>query len=140
MRALLAAVLVAGCTGRPSVTSCAADLQGVWVGSARWMILDQGPASVEVYPLFVDGGSSRDVIAAPRVIDLHREGTGLAGTIEKRFMHGADACDAHVPVHVTSCADDRLEVVLAEVSAPLAITPCSWPPPAPPQVEHWHRE
>lgn len=139
---VIPAALLAACEHRSRVTSCQSDLQGVWrtETAARWMILDLGPASLEVYPLFTDGGSSHGVIAAPRVIDLHREGGGLAGTITKRFIHGADPCEAHASVEVTSCADDTLEVELGDVGQPQTMTPCTWPPTGPSHVEHWRHE
>jgi hypothetical protein len=141
---LVVAMCCVACDHRAHVTSCQADLHGVWIapGNARWMILDQGPDWLEVYPLFPDGDSARPeiVVAAPRVIDLHPDGTGLAGTIAKRYMQRADSCEARVPVQVTSCADDTLEVALPDVHAPLSFAPCVWPPPSPRHVEHWHRE
>ena len=137
-----ASSLVPACDRRRHVTSCDSDLHGVWVAShdSQWMILDQSPASLEIYPLFADADAPPDIVAAPRVIDLHRDSTGLAGTLKKRYMQRAESCEAHVAVHVMSCADDTLEVELADVRVPLAITPCTWPAPAPSRVERWRRE
>ena len=137
---LLAVLLIAGCDHRPHVTNCDDDLHGVWVGSDRWMILDEHEA-IEAYPLFIDNDSGNpDVIAAPRVIDLHRDGGALAGELERRYMHRADECVTHVPVHVTACKDDTLDIVFSDVPYPLTLAPCSWPQPPSSRVEHWRRE
>jgi hypothetical protein len=143
MKLALAAMVLVACDHRPHVESCESDLHGVWIAPSetRWMLLDEGPASLEVYPLFADGDSGKlEIIAAPRVIDLHREGTGLEGIVKRRYMHGADACEAHAAVHVTSCKADALEVVLADAPPPLTFAPCTWPPPAPSRAERWRRE
>jgi hypothetical protein len=142
---IAAAVLVAACDRRPPVTSCADDLHGVWVapGDARWMMLDNGP-TLEAYPMFPDATPDRlaapELVVAPRVLDLARDSRGtLAGDLKRRYMRRADTCDARVPVHVTACKDDTLELVLADVVAPVTLGPCSWPAPQPSRVERWRR-
>jgi hypothetical protein len=55
-------------------------------------------------------------------------------------MQRAARCDAHVPVHVTRCAGDTLELVLADPSPPLGFEPCTWPQPGPSRVERWRRD
>jgi hypothetical protein len=112
---------------------------------ARWMVLDDG-ATLEAYPLFPDGGEPGDLVAAPRVIDLERPADlragngGLAGTLRRRYMRRAERCDAQVPVHVTRCAGDGLELVLADPSPPLGFAPCTWSGPGPSRVVRWRRD
>ena len=134
----LACAAPVACDRRPAVTSCDDNLDGVWVtpAHAHWMMLDHG-ATLEAYPMF-DDGSAGESMGAPRAIDLTR-GDKLAGEIKRRFMRGADLCDAHAPIHVAKCKDDALEVVLADVVAPIAYAPCEWPQPAPSRVEWWKR-
>jgi hypothetical protein len=55
-------------------------------------------------------------------------------------MQRAQRCDARVPVHVTRCAGDSLELVLADPAPPLGFAPCAWPGPGPSRVERWRRE
>jgi len=103
-----------------------------------------------------------DVVVAPRVIDWKRgaaapgstasdpqhgaarpvaAGTAaIAGTLRRRYMRRAERCEAHVPVHVTSCAGDTLELVLADPSPPIEYTPCTWSHPGPSRVVRWRRE
>jgi hypothetical protein len=71
---------------------------------------------------------------------LRAPGDGLTGTLHRRYMQRADSCDARVPVHVTRCAGDTLELVLADPSPPLGFAPCTWPRPAASRVVRWHRE
>jgi hypothetical protein len=138
--ALLVAICGAAC-GRAHVATCADDLGGAWTSNdgRRWMILDER-ATLEVFPIFTDTEAPDGVVAAPRVIDLARAGAVLAGTLHRRYERRADACDARVPVHVTACADDRLELVVAEPSPPLQFAPCEWPSPAPAAVLRWTRD
>jgi hypothetical protein len=130
MKLALAALLVA--CNRPLVTSCDDSLYGVWVtpDHAKWMMLDNG-ATLEAYPMFDDG-------IPPRLIDLAR-GDKLAGEIKRRYMRGADTCEARAPIRIAKCKDDALEVVLADVQQPLDFAPCSWPRPSPSRAEWWHR-
>jgi hypothetical protein len=133
---------VAACHHAAHVETCSDDLGGAWTGSdgRRWMIIDE-KATLEVFPIFTDtAGAPADVIAAPRVIDLTRTGTLVAGTLHRRYERRADACDAHVPVHVTACKDDQLELVVAEPAAPVTFAPCTWPAPSPAAVARWHRD
>ena len=107
-------------------------------------------------------GQPADVVVAPRVIDWKRgaappgstasdlqhgaarpvaAGTAaIAGTLRRRYMRRAERCEAHVPVHVTSCAGDTLELVLADPSPPIAYAPCTWPHPGPSRLVRWRRE
>jgi len=167
-RAVVLAVVA--CSRRAPLASCEDDLGGVYLADAeRWMLLDHGE-TLEAYPLFPDGAAAapegappagRDrVIVAPRAIDLTRGAAAsagpsagevppagppatsppLAGTLRRRYMQRALACEAHVPVHVTRCAGDTLELVLANPSPPLAYAPCTWSRPGPSRVVRWRRE
>jgi hypothetical protein len=107
--------------------------------------------------------AARALEVAPRVIDLTRRsgrtsaappasepsrsgdgapdpGPGLAGTVHRRYLAGVASCEARVPVHVSRCADDSLDLVLADPSPPLGFTPCTWPRPAQSRRVRWHRE
>ena len=64
----------------------------------------------------------------------------LTGTLRRRYMRRAERCDAHVPVHITRCAGDTLELVLADPSPPLVYAPCTWSRPGPSRVVRLHRE
>ena len=165
-RAALAAAVLAGwacaaCDRRAPTASCDADLGGVYHdGDRRWMVLDHR-ARLEIYPLFPDaeGEAGAEVIAAPRKIELARSasgsagaagatgsaestnlGDGPAGTLRRRYMQRAEICEAQVPVRVTRCAGDALELVLGDPAAPLGFAPCAWPGPGPSRVERWRRE
>ncbi|HET7500130.1 MAG TPA: hypothetical protein VFK02_03980 [Kofleriaceae bacterium] len=132
---------------RPELASCENDLRGVYVaGGERWMVLDEG-RSLEAYPLFPDGDPAPgDIVAAPRVIDLERSPQAgsasslLHGTLRRRYMRRAERCDAQVAVHVTRCAGDTLELVLADPAPPLGFSPCTWPGPSPSRVVRWRRD
>ena len=147
--ALVLAVELAtgGCSRRAPITSCDDDLRGVYTAGPehgapgeRWMVLDDRE-TLEAYPLLPDGDGPPDLVAAPRVIELVRDGRGeLAGTLRRRYMRRAERCDAQVPVHVTRCAGDTLELVLADPAPPLALAPCTWPGPGPSRVVRWRRE
>jgi hypothetical protein len=137
------ALTLAACSGRAPIASCADDLQGAYAApSGRWMVLDNRPklATLEAYPLFDDATPARDVVVAPRVIDLALAPSGGSGTALRRYMRGGDACVARAAVHLTSCRDDMLELVLADLAPPLTFAPCTWPAPAPAHVERWHLE
>jgi hypothetical protein len=153
-----AVLVIAACTRRAPITTCDDDLRGVYVtagtaGAAndeRWMLLDNG-ATLEAYPLFPDGagpGGPPDLEIAPRVIDLARPpesppGTSpgpLTGTLRRRYLRRADRCEARVPVHVTRCAGDALELVLADPAPPLGFAPCTWPAPGPSRIVRWRRD
>jgi hypothetical protein len=124
---------------------------------------DGAPAAGSAIPL----GSTPDpdgVVIAPRMIDFTRSAASsaagpsasgpssgddpelaaasrpLAGTLRRRYMRRAEGCEAHVPVHVTRCAGDTLELVLADPSPPIAYAPCTWPRPGPSRVVRWRRE
>jgi hypothetical protein len=107
------------------------------------MVLDDG-ARLEAYPLFPDSDGPPDFVVAPRRIDLDRPGGAaergeLTGTLHRRYMQRARRCDAHVPVHVTRCEGDTLELVLADPAPPIELSPCAWPGPGPARIEHWRR-
>ncbi|TMQ12923.1 MAG: hypothetical protein E6J90_29785 [Deltaproteobacteria bacterium] len=143
--ALLAVSVIGACRGRAPIASCDDDLRGVYAAerTERWMVLDHGDA-IEAYALFPDGDVTGDatggVVAAPRVIDVARGRDGLTGTLHRRFMQRADSCDAQVPVQVTRCAGDTLELVLADPAPPQTFAPCAWPRPGSSRVVRWRRE
>ncbi|MGE5182651.1 MAG: hypothetical protein ACM31C_11340 [Acidobacteriota bacterium] len=141
MKIVLVLVLVLGCSRRAPISSCADDLHGVWRdgSGASWMILDDG-ATLEAYALFADAVGSGELAGAPRAIDLARTADRLDGTIHRRFERRADSCDAHVPIHVTACKDDTLEIVLADPAAPVELAPCRWGAIPPARVERWRRQ
>ena len=140
MRKRAAVLAIAACSRSAPIASCDDDLRGVYTaGDERWMILDDG-ATLEAYPVFPDGAAAADLVIAPRVIDLSRSGGALRGTLRRRYMRRAERCDAHVPVEVTRCAGDTLDVVLADPSPPAGFAPCAWPAPAAPRVVHWRRD
>jgi hypothetical protein len=131
VKALLA--LLAACS-HPHIESCGDDLGGVWIdGDRKWFVLDEDKV-LEVFPLFADTAGS----GAPRVIDLTRVGERLDGTLHRRYERRAQACEAHLPIHVTACKDDRLEVVASEPMPPIGWEPCQWPS-IPSQVLRWQR-
>jgi len=138
-----AALLLAlcACSSRSPITSCRDDLRGTYVADGkRWMLLESARDTFEAYPLF-DDGLPGPLEVAPRVIDLDRDARGaLAGTVQRRFMRGPRVCDGELPVHVTACTNDTLEIVLADPQPPLAFDPCSWGRPPDTHVERWHRE
>jgi hypothetical protein len=117
----------------------------MWVApdGNRWIFLDNRD-SLEVYPEFADAvpppAAPLDLVVAPRVIDLHRDGDALVGELRRRYMRRGDSCDAHAAVRVTACKRDELELVIADVAAPLGFAPCRWPLPLPPHVERWRRD
>jgi hypothetical protein len=137
----------AACDRRPPIESCDDDLRGVYEASdGPWMILDQREL-LEAYPLFPDAPPAPGLEVAPRAIELRREGAGdrLGGRLRRRYMRGPRVCVARLPVHVTSCAGDALELVLSDPAPPLAWPaepeqPCTWPRPGPSRVERWRRD
>lgn len=137
MRAWLLAL--AACSHRAPIASCADDLHGVWIApdGQRWMMLDNGPRGLEAYPLFDDAAPIGDVVVAPRVIDLARD---TPGSVKRRYMRRADACEARAPAQLGTCAGDAIELVLGEVGPPEMFAPCSWPAQPPPHVERWQRD
>ena len=139
MKAALLA-LVCACSRSP-ITSCADDLRGTYTADGKhWMVIETGRATFEVYPLFDDSLPGGDEIG-PRVIDLARDERGaLAGTVHRRFMRKKVACVSTLPVHVTACTNDALEVITADPPPPLAFEPCSWGRPPDTHVERWQRD
>ncbi|HMG52146.1 MAG TPA: hypothetical protein VK601_01665 [Kofleriaceae bacterium] len=146
-RAVLAVVAISSaCRGRAAIGSCDDDLRGVYAdGAARWMVLDQG-ATLEAYPLFPDGDGPPELVTAPRRIELARAASpapgaaAITGSLRRRYMQRADSCDARVPVAITRCAGDGLELVLADPAPPLGFAPCRWPGPGPSRVARWRRD
>lgn len=142
-RAAIAALYLCACdpaTARAPITACSDDLRGVYVvDGARWMLLDHR-ATLEAYPLFDDVAPMPGLEVAPRAIDLQRTPGGLAGTVTRRYLRGRDRCDAKASVRVTACADDTLDVVLADPVPPLDFAPCAWGRPASSRRERWRRE
>ena len=150
--AALAALASSGaaCDRRPPLASCDDDLRGVYDGGGgSWMILD-GPAGLDAYPLFPDVPAAPGLEVAPRVIALTRTPAGLTGSVRRRYMRGSRVCVAKVPVRVTACRGDELELVLADPEPPLAWpedpgpaasrgAPCTWPRPGDSRVERWIR-
>jgi hypothetical protein len=133
---------LAACSRRASLASCDDDLRGVYRdGEQRWMILDRD-ANLEAYPLFPDADGPADVVTAPRRIELKRATSDapLAGALHRRYMRGAQICEARIAVHVTRCAGDTVDLVLADPSPPIGFAPCAWPRPAASRLVHWQRE
>jgi hypothetical protein len=124
-----------------SVHSCADDIHGVYTTPAneRWMLLDNGN-TLEAYPMFDDSHGPAEVVTAPRVIDVVRDGTHLAGTLSRRTMRRADSCIAKAPFHVVACTAAGIDVVVGDVAPPVAFAPCAFPPPLPSRAEHWRRD
>jgi hypothetical protein len=126
------------------------------------------PDGVAPDPNGPNGSTPAEIVVAPRVVDFFRRArpgtpgtspgssdspespdvgpqraTGralLGGTLRRRYMRHVEHCDAHVPVHITRCAGDTLELVLADPSPPLDYAPCTWPRPGPSRLVRWRRE
>lgn len=131
--AVVAAVVLTACSRSAPIDSCDDPLRGVWRGErGAWMILDSGE-TLEAYPLFADA-------PAPRVIDLVREGNTLSGQLRRRYMQAGTSCTATLPVKVTACSSEALDIVLADPSPPIAFEPCTWPRANPSRRERWLRD
>ena len=137
IRGLALLLLLAACDRTPSFTSCADDLTGVYVDPAnrRWSLLDHGPHGLEIYPAFADNeaptATPPDVELAPRMITLHRTGTGaataLGGVVRRRFMHGPLICPSVVTAFGRACRGTTLELAVPEPPAPTSFDPCTFP-------------
>jgi hypothetical protein len=140
-RAALLVAVLAACDRGATVTACDDVLTGAYATpTGRWMLLDHG-RTLEAYPIEFDAPRDRpDVIVAPRAVELHRDGATVAGELHRRYMVGAERCEARAPVRLRGCGHDALDVELGEVAAPLTFTPCTWSPPPPPRREAWRRE
>ena len=138
---VLVLVLVAGCSPRRAVTTCADDLTGAYDDAAgkRWMVLDHG-ATLEAYPVFDDALQLGDVLAAPRVLDLQRTPGGLTGMATRRFARRADACESHAPVQIRACSSAGLDVSVADPPPPTSLAPCTPAPALPARSERWRRD
>ena len=144
--AVAIAVLAAACSRREPITSCEQSLDGAWQSDhgagERWMILERAGA-LEAYPLFPDRrppNVSAELETAPRVIDLSRASGRVAGDVKRRFIRRGVACISMADVHVTACANDQLELVLADPPEPTGFDPCSFPRPDSSRRERWQRE
>jgi hypothetical protein len=139
------AILAGACDRRAPLRSCDDDLGGVYAeGDRRWMIRD-GADGLEAYPLFPDVAPVPGLEVAPRIIELHRAADGITGRVRRRYMRGSLPCVAKIPVRVTACAGDALELVLADPVPPVAWPeapeqPCGWPRPGPSRRERWIRQ
>ena len=128
-------VLAAACSRRAPITSCDQRLDGTWRSDHQdetWMILESRSGTLEIYPLFPDGrppGTPAELETAPRAIDLQRTPGGLVGDVQRRFMRRGVACTATADVRVLSCANDGLDLVLANPPMPAGFDPCSFPRP-----------
>jgi len=155
-RVAIAALFVCACAPTPTrapIAACSDDLRGVYVvDGKRWMILDHR-ATLEAYPLFDDvhhaAAAAPGLEVAPRAIDLQRTpamerpapgADELAGTVTRRYLRGADRCDAQARARVTACSGDTLELVLADPVPPITFAPCAWGQPASSRRERWRRE
>lgn len=144
--AVALALLVAGCRARAPVASCADRLDGEWRadGSGAWAITDDG-ARAEAYPLWPDlgAGLGSGVRAAPRAATIeHAAGAArLEGSIARLYTRGAHVCRATAPLHVLACADDTLDVILADPSEPAfgSGDACAIPRAGASRRERWHR-
>ena len=131
--------LLAACDQRAAITSCDQDLSGIYdVAGKRWMLAEQR-GSFEGYPLFDDSGRGSSDEVAPRWIELARQPNGIAGLVRRRYMRGASSCEAKVLLRITSCADDALEVVVADPAPPLAFEPCRFGRLDSSRRERWRR-
>jgi hypothetical protein len=138
----LAISLAMACDHRSELATCNDDLGGVWhvPDGPPMFVIDHG-ATLEAHPMAPDAQGSHDIVTAPRVVELTRDATGtIAGQLRRRFMRRADACEAHVAIHVTKCHGDTVELVTSDVVRPLGFAPCTWPAPEPTRVERWQRE
>ena len=143
---LAIALLLCSCDRRPPIAACSDELAGIYEVETtateetptRWSVLDHR-RSLEAYPLFPDVVEVAGLEVAPRVIDLRRVEGGLAGEVTRRFMQGAQRCDAKASARVTACKDDTLEIVLADPQPPLRFDPCAWGQPASSRRERWRR-
>ena len=123
-----------GAAPEPSGTAVAGSpAPGPVAGPASW----SGPAAVVVAPRVID---FKRPVAAVATAPGRAGTTPLAGTLRRRYMRRAERCEAHLPVHVTHCAGDTLELVLADPSPPIEFSPCTWSLPDPSRVERWRRE
>ena len=134
----LALLLVAACGGAEPVTSCASSLAGTWRSDTgeRWTLIDNGK-TIEAYPLFDDTrrpGVTAEVGA--RTIDLARE----RGSVKRRFTSATATCFAAAPARLVSCANDTLELVLADPAPPISFAPCAFASAEPSRRERWTRD
>jgi hypothetical protein len=140
-RLSIVCVVLVGCGTAHHVASCDDDLAGVWhAPDGAWLMLDNG-VTLEAYPMQPDApAAGSDLVAAPRALDLERGEHTLTGTMRRRFMRRADACEARATTRVTACRDDMLEVVTTQIATPIGVAPCRWPPSQPAHVERWTRD
>ena len=124
MKRLIALAILAACDHRAPIESCHQDLGGTYVSAGqRWMLLDNG-ATLEAYPLFPDvpvtsAPGSLGIEVAPRVIDLVRDDDGISGVVRRRYLRAAASCEAAIPARITVCADDALDILIADPVPPI---------------------
>lgn len=135
------ALLLCSCDRRAPIQSCTDDLGGTYVADdgRTWNVLDNR-RTLEVYPQFDDVPRDTGLEVAPRVIDLRRTGDQLIGEVTRRYMQGAQRCDAKATARVTSCQTDTLEIVLSDPPPPIAFGPCRFGTSAPSRRERWRRK
>ena len=133
-------VALAACHHDAPITSCEQELSGTYVSEPGrpWRLAERRGA-LEAYPLFDDSGRGSSDEIAPRWLELARTPAGITGTVRRRFMRGAVRCEAKVPARIVSCANDTLELVLADPVPPLAHAPCRFGRPAGSRRELWRR-
>lgn len=137
----LAAILAGGCA-RDSIESCAQNLSGEYTGERGVWVITETQDRLEIYPVFPDRGIPADgtLEIAPRVITLDRTADGtLRGEAKRRYMKASASCLAKVAVRITRCANDTLDVVMADTAPPLSFAPCQWGRVEPARVELWKR-
>lgn len=142
--AAAALVLLAACSRRAPIETCAADLSGAYTSDTgeHWMILDSG-TGLEIYPLFDDTrppGAPPGHEVGPRAIDLARTAQGADGDAKRRFGLRGEFCIAIAPVHLLACRDDTLELVLADPTPPASVVPCAPSRAAQTHRERWHHD
>jgi hypothetical protein len=122
---LCAVLALAGC--HHHVATCDDDLHGTWqTPTMTWVLLDTGP-TIEGYPLQPDP-------PVPRALDVTRE-LHMTGDVTRRAE--ASNCAARAPVHIETCHDDQLDVVIGDLQ--IGVAPCHSTVAPVTHLEHWHR-
>jgi hypothetical protein len=111
---LFLALLFAACA-RPTVSSCADDLSGIWRtdDDRRFHLVDRGDV-VEVYPLFDPIGPDKrsPPWRTPGKTELERTGAALVGRTTLQAQEDARRCTIVTPARLEACADDRANLSL----------------------------
>jgi hypothetical protein len=119
VKLVIAVAVIAGCDRRAPIATCKQNLSGTYLADGkRWMLEDHGD-TLEAWPLFPDIPANGELEIAPRVIDFVRNDEGVSGNVRRRYMRGREQCNAKIPARITVCADDALDVVLADPVPPL---------------------